>query len=259
MRHHPLRIWVLCVLLAAVAHVACSGPDGPDVGGAARADVPSHDPQGAHAAEETEPHDEEVDPAAPVPTEDAAVDSGVDGAAADAGQPTPADAGAPTTPTPPKMPLLKAGLHPDASDALRVLGIGAGQIIQTIGSIAASAGTHEADGTVNGLPYSAATDISVKGMSDAQIRSFLTRMTAYGFAGWYRRPGFDGWPASEQPHMHVIFAGAPMKRLLRDQCRDFFVNKNGLVGHAVYTFLAWPLASRNEVKAIYAKHNPLAG
>src|SRR5262245_648139 len=39
-------------------------------------------------------------------------------------------------------PLLLSGLHPDASDALRCVGVTASRISQTIGSAPASAGYH---------------------------------------------------------------------------------------------------------------------
>jgi len=54
--------------------------------------------------------------------------------------------------------VLKYGLHPRASEALRSIGITASQIMQTIGNVAASAGTHAQDGTFEGHPYSAAPD-----------------------------------------------------------------------------------------------------
>lgn len=158
---------------------------------------------------------------------------------------------------PPHLPLLKAGLHPDASDALRALGITADQITQTIGDEVASAGTHLEDGTVDGRAYGAATDIGVRGLSDADIKDFLDGMTQYGFAGWFRNPGEDGWPSNDVRHFHIIYTGAPMKLLLRNQCRDWFDRKNGLRSHALYGFFTWTLAQRVAVEALYVKHNPL--
>ena len=63
------------------------------------------------------------------------------------------------------LALLKYGLHPRASDGLRAAGVSSSRIMQTIGNAAASAGTHARDGYVNGQPYSAATDISIYGLS----------------------------------------------------------------------------------------------
>src|SRR5579859_6591816 len=89
--------------------------------------------------------------------------------------------------------LLKFGLHPRASDALRSIGITASRIMQTIGNAPASAGTHAQDGVVDGHPYCAATDISVSGLSNAQIQNLLARLAKVGFAAWFRWPGHDGW------------------------------------------------------------------
>ena len=80
------------------------------------------------------------------------------------------------------QPLLKAGLHPDASDALRRLGITADRISQTIGNAPASAGTHGVDGVANGHPFSAATDLRTGGMTEAAIRQELDGLGRAGFA-----------------------------------------------------------------------------
>lgn len=156
----------------------------------------------------------------------------------------------------PKMPLLKAGLHPDASDALRYIGVTAGQITQTIGNAAASAGTHAQDGTVDGKPYSCATDISISGKTEAQIKTFLGQLGAVGFAGWYRKPGSDGWPADEAPHVHAIWAGAKMKLALRDQTRAWLAGRNGLVSNTTYQFYQWPQSSKDLVRARFVSVNP---
>lgn len=156
----------------------------------------------------------------------------------------------------PKMPLLKAGLHPDASDALRYIGVTAGQITQTIGNAAASAGTHAQDGTAEGKPYSCATDISVSGKNEAQIKTFLGQLGAVGFAAWYRKPGSDGWPADEAPHIHAIWAGAKMKLSLRDQTRAWLAGRNGLVSNTTYQFYQWPQASKDLVRKRFLSVNP---
>src|SRR5437868_4607787 len=130
--------------------------------------------------------------------------------------------------------ILKFGLHPRASDALRSIGITASRIMQTIGNAAASAGTHAQDGVVDGHPYSAATDISVKGLTESQVRTLVARLDSLGFAAFYRNPGHDGWPSSEIRHMHVVFAGARMKSSLRAQISDFLAGRNGLASHSWY-------------------------
>lgn len=149
--------------------------------------------------------------------------------------------------------ILKFGLHPRASDALRSIGVTASRILQTIGNAAASAGTHAQDGTVNGHPYSAATDISVSGLSNAQIRNLLARLAKVGFAAWFRWPGHDGWPSSEVRHIHAVYANAKMKSSLRSQVRSWLVGRNGLVSNTLYGFFHWTAAEKAVVRHKFAQ------
>jgi hypothetical protein len=144
--------------------------------------------------------------------------------------------------------LLKSGLHPRASDALRAAGVTASRIVQTIGNAAASAGTHAQDGTVNGKPYSAATDLSVTGLSNAQIQNLLAKLAKVGFAAWFRFPGHDGWPASEVRHIHAVYANAKMKASLRSQVRSWLAGRNGLVSNTLYQFFHWTAAEKAVVR-----------
>lgn len=149
--------------------------------------------------------------------------------------------------------ILKFGLHPRASDALRSIGITASRILQTIGNAPASAGTHAQDGVVNGHPYCAATDISVSGLSNAQIRNLLARLAKVGFAAWFRWPGHDGWPASEARHIHAVYANAKMKVALRSQVRSWLVGRNGLVSNTLYSFFHWTAAEKAVVRHKFAQ------
>lgn len=144
--------------------------------------------------------------------------------------------------------LLKSGLHPRASDALRAAGVSASRLMQTIGNAAASAGTHAKDGTVNGHAYCAATDISVSGLSNAQIKNLLARLAKVGFSAWFRWPGHDGWPASEVRHIHAVYANAKMKSSLRSQVRSWLVGRNGLVSNTRYAFYTWSSANKSIVR-----------
>lgn len=152
-------------------------------------------------------------------------------------------------------PLLRWGLHPDASDRLRCAGVPAERITQTIGYAAASAGTHGPDGRVNGVQYGAATDISTRGLSTTQIHTLLSRLADQGFAGWYRLPGRDGWPSSESPHIHTIYVGCRMKSSLQAQVRDWLVGRNGLTSHWNYSFHSWSAAQRALVRSVYNRFN----
>ncbi len=152
--------------------------------------------------------------------------------------------------------LLKAGLHPDASDALRVALVTAASITQTIGSASASAGTHDPDGTVDGKLYTAAVDLSVKGLSDAEIRNLLERVQKVGFAAWYRNPGHDGWPSYDVAHIHAVYGGCAMKLSLRNQIHDFCKGKNGLQSHTAYGFYTSDPLSIQVVRTLFLAHNP---
>jgi hypothetical protein len=153
----------------------------------------------------------------------------------------------------PRAALLKFGLHPRASDALRSVGITASRILQTIGNAPASAGTHAQDGVVNGHPYSAATDLSVSGLSNAQIKNLLARLAKVGFAAWFRWPGHDGWPASEARHIHAVYANAKMKSALRSQVRSWLVGRNGLVSNTLYGFFQWTAAEKAVVRTKFTQ------
>ena len=146
----------------------------------------------------------------------------------------------------PSRGLLASGLHPEASDRLRCAGVEASRISQTVGNAAASAGYHASDGTVNGLPYTAAVDLRTRDLTLSEIRALLVRLGQHGFAAWYRQPGSDGWPSDQAPHIHAVFAGVRMKSQLRGQVRDFLENKNGLSSHRVYQFWTIP----EEIKAL---------
>ncbi|MEO6775568.1 MAG: SH3 domain-containing protein [Kofleriaceae bacterium] len=146
--------------------------------------------------------------------------------------------------------LLRWGLHPRASDALRAAGVSSSRIVQTIGNAAASAGTHARDGYVNGQPYSAATDISVYGLSQTQIANLLERLGKVGFAAWYRHTGYDGWYGVN--HIHAVYANCLMKSSLRSQVRSWLVGRNGLVSNTIYRFHTFSAAARATVKAKYS-------
>jgi hypothetical protein len=240
------------VALAALLLAACAAPSSDAGGGGAAAGDPS---TGDHAGL----------PADPVPPDEPAPPDGTDpdaGLAADASGPTTHDAAANPPPDAcalavvPKAPYVKYGLHPDASDALASLGFTADRISQTIGNAPASAGTHAQDGTAQGKPYSAATDLRIVGLSETQIRALLGKLAHVGFAAWYRKPGYDGWPSYDAPHIHAVWVGAPMKQILRSQVHDFAVGKNGLANHAVYQFYAWPKCVRDELVKRFDMHNP---
>jgi len=161
------------------------------------------------------------------------------------------------TSTKPKRhkPLLKEGLHPKASDALRKINVPAHRIIQTIGNAAASSGFHLPDGTVNGKPYTTAVDLSTRGLSNKEVKRLLENLGTVGFAAWFRNPGQDGWPSSEAEHIHAVYAGVPMKDVLDNQVRDYLHQKNGLASHTTYRFYQWSHTAKAKVARLFKKSN----
>ncbi len=233
----------LCVffLAAAATTAACSDGAAP-----AALDPIDQDgvPESPDAGDEPLPVIGDPPPEPPVIE---AIDASTHDAAHDAGTPKPPPPAGCVVVTPSKAPYVKYGLHPRASDALASLNVTAGRISQTIGNAAASAGTHAQDGTAEGRPYSAATDLSVRGMTEAQVSAFVDRLTEVGFVAFYRNPGHDGWPASEARHIHAIWVAAPMKLILRNQVADWHVGKNGLASHTTYTFKTWSTCWRDAI------------
>jgi hypothetical protein len=146
----------------------------------------------------------------------------------------------------PKAALLHWGLHPRASDGLRASGVASWRITQTIGNAPASAGYHAQDGSVNGQPYSAATDISVSGMTSTQIHNLLEKLGKVGFAAWYRKNGVDGWSGAN--HIHAVYANCKMKSQLRAQVRSWLVGRNGLVSNRIYTWHSFSSAAKTAVQ-----------
>jgi hypothetical protein len=151
----------------------------------------------------------------------------------------------------PYAALLHSGLHPRASDALRAAGVAAWRITQTIGNDPSSAGYHHQDGVVNGKPYTAAIDISVSGMSSAQIHNLLEKLGKVGYAAWYRLDGRDGWSGAN--HIHGVYANCKMKTQLRAQVRSFLVGRNGLVSNTIYQWHDFSNAALHTVQNKFAQ------
>jgi len=143
--------------------------------------------------------------------------------------------------------VIQWGLHPRASLAIQAAGIPAWRITQTIGSAAASAGTHLQDGTYDGFAYSAATDFSTSGLSSTQIKNMLERLGLVGFAAWYRQSGYDGW--SGVSHIHAVYTNCLMKSSLRSQVKSWLEGRNGLVSNQIYGFYKWSNVSKKTIKS----------
>lgn len=156
-----------------------------------------------------------------------------------------------------EQPLLKWGLHPAASDALRQVGVQHDRVGQTIGNAVASAGTHAEDGMAQGHPYCAATDFHILDLSEKEIKEFLDKISSVGFCGFYRHAGLDGW--NGVTHVHAVYSGVQMKHTLRQQIHDWLAGKNGLVSHEHVTFWQPSATSQNIVRALFLHNNQMVG
>lgn len=142
-----------------------------------------------------------------------------------------------------------------ASEALRFIKVEPFRIGQVIGGAPQSKGTHLSDGEINGRPYTAATDFKIKDLSLEEIRELLDRLGGVGFAAWYRPPNWDHLGGTS--HVHGVYAGVPMKLILRDQVHDFCSGRNGLKSHLHYTFHIPNKASIDKVRELFLAHNPM--
>src|SRR5436305_3753057 len=110
-------------------------------------------------------------------------------------------------------PAKPAGLHPDALAALRGLSL-AHRITQGINNSQEPRNVHGTDEEINGKAYTGAVDISVRCLTEAQIKTLLSDLANLGFAAWYRRDGRDDWTGP--PHIHAVWAGSRLKPVLRN-------------------------------------------
>jgi hypothetical protein len=122
-------------------------------------------------------------------------------------------------------PAHPQGLHPSAFVALQKLSL-SHRITQGINFSNEPGNVHQTDVTVDGKTYTGAADISVRCLTEAQVRSLLGRLAEMGFAAWYRNPGQDAWTGPR--HIHAVWAGCRLKPILRQQVESWLGGKNGL-------------------------------
>ena len=130
-------------------------------------------------------------------------------------------------------PARPEGLHPEALSLLRGSSI-AHRITQGINHAVERRNVHDTDGTIAGVPFTGAVDISVRCLNASQIQTMLGRLASLGFAGWYRKDGQDGWTGP--PHIHAVWAGCQLKPFLRQQVEAWLSGQNGLGSDQPYRF-----------------------
>jgi len=149
-------------------------------------------------------------------------------------------------------PAKPRGLHPDAYAALRSLTL-AHRITRGINHSAERGNVHDTDGTVNGKAYTGAVDISVRCLTQVQIRTLLARLATAGFAAWYRKDSQDGWTGP--PHIHARWAGCRLKPVLRQQVENWLVGGNDLFSKPALSVLASVGEMRGDVGKLYHLFN----
>lgn len=150
-------------------------------------------------------------------------------------------------------PAKPAGLHPEALGALKGLALGH-RITQGINDAVERGNVHGSDGFINGKAYTAAADISVRCLSEAQIRTLLDRLADVGFAAWYRKDGQDGW--NGPPHIHAVFAGCRLKPVLHLQVEDWLRGGTGLSRNEAYKFWQPSRPAREKLRELYRPYFP---
>lgn len=103
------------------------------------------------------------------------------------------------------------------------------RVVQALGYAEKSKGFHAPDGTLKGKPYTAAMDLSVRGLTDNQIATWMDEMARAGIGSFFRDPDDPLW--RNNGHIHGFYCGLPMKPQLDSQVRDYKKGLNGLVSH----------------------------
>jgi hypothetical protein len=149
-------------------------------------------------------------------------------------------------------PTNDRGLHPEALAALRGIAV-AHRITQGFNSSPERGNVHYADGTIKGQPFTGAADISVRCLTPQQIKTLLERLAGAGFAAWYRKPGEDDWTGP--PHIHAVWAGCGLKRVLQRQVLSWLDGRNGLGSDKPYRFWQPSAGLKEKVQTLYRASN----
>lgn len=145
------------------------------------------------------------------------------------------------------------GIIPAMRDSLIALSLDK-RLTNGFNSSKASSNYHGADYTANGIDYSAAIDISVRCLSEDQIRKLLDELSMRGFAGWYRKNGEDGWNGDN--HIHAIWVASPLKKQLVLQVKKWLAGKNGLTSDQDYKFWTPKPDALKRIRSAFDLSNP---
>lgn len=162
-------------------------------------------------------------------------------------------------------PIRPHGMLPSAFDAYLSTGYPSSRIGQTMATpghqVAASADTHNQDGTLAGIPYAVCVDLHCRDLSVPQVKAMLVKLWSAGFVAWYRCADYpeDHW--SGVTHIHALWPAAPCKLSCRNQVHDYCAvpSKTGLASHLPYHFLQPTQAQRDKIANAFLPHNPATG
>ena len=157
----------------------------------------------------------------------------------------------------PDAPIRKYGIHPLLWDILVAIGIPPSRCGQSIGSAAASAGTHVKTGVYQGSDYSPCLDFRITDMSHADALTYILKpLAARGVCAFLRVPGADGWPSTEAYHLHAIYPACNLTPIVAHQVMDWLSlpTRNALRGHDVYGAYNASASDREACKALFAEH-----
>ena len=149
-------------------------------------------------------------------------------------------------------PSKPNGLHPDAHAALAGITL-VHRITQGINHSSDRGNVHDTDVTIGGKAYTAAVDISVRCLTEAQIKTLLGTLASVGFAGWYRKDSEDDWAGP--PHIHAIWSESQLKPVLRRQIEGWLEGRNGLGSNRPYRFWQPDLKMKEEIRWRYSRFN----
>lgn len=144
-------------------------------------------------------------------------------------------------------------IHPATEHKLRALGLTSGAVTQGYGSAAASAGFHEAVGTIDGHPWSPCFDLS---HYDVPFdRASLSRLVDAGFAAFGRNSA-NGWGGVEHWHCIDVCLGRLLPGV-ETQVHDFCNGRSGLAGHHAFTGPLAPDKSQQQaIREVFLSGKP---
>lgn len=125
------------------------------------------------------------------------------------------------------------GLHPSALERIEELDL-EHRITQAMNPSDKPSNYHGPDSIVGENDVTSAIDLSVRCLSDDDIKLLLDELASRNIVGWLRRGGMDGWNSAD--HVHALWVRAELKPQLQSQLHAWLVNRNGLRSDLPYQF-----------------------